>query len=99
MEESTIYQMIFERGKKVGHTSGVVEGRVEGLAEGRIEGRMDGRVLVFRQLLLRQGTKKFGAPTAAVIATLDSIRERERLEDLADHLLDVSTWDELLTDS
>ena len=87
MEESTIYQMILERGKKIGHTSGVVEGR------------MDGRVLAVRQLLLRQGTKKFGAPTAAVIATLDSIHERERPEDLVERLLDVSTWDELLTDS
>ncbi len=80
MEESTIYQMILERGKKVGHTSGVVEGSVREA----------------RQMLLYIGTKKFGVAMPTTNAKLNSISKAELFEELGARLLDVETWDELL---
>jgi hypothetical protein len=49
-----------------------------------------------RRTLLRLGTKKFGAPDAAVQAQLDNLSDLERFHDLEMRLLDVSTWQELL---
>jgi hypothetical protein len=49
-----------------------------------------------RVILLRQGTKRFGPPSADVRAALEAITDVEQLETLADRLLDVENWDELL---
>jgi hypothetical protein len=50
-----------------------------------------------RRLLVRLGTKRFGPPPANVVATLDGIADVGQLETLADRLLDVSGWAELLS--
>jgi hypothetical protein len=49
-----------------------------------------------RRTLLRQGTKKFGPPSAAIADTLNAITDVQRLERLAERILDVRSWDELL---
>lgn len=60
------------------------------------EGRQEGQRKGVQQTLLRQGRHKFGAPSDAITATLTAITDLDRLERMADQLLVVSSWDELL---
>ncbi len=48
-------------------------------------------------MILQLGSKRFGPPDAATQATLDAITTTERLERLAERLLEVESWAELLT--
>ncbi len=82
MQESTTYQAILR------------EGREAGREEGREQGRLDGE----RRLLLRMGTKRFGKPDAATVATIEAIQDINRLEALGERILDtnVEDWDGLL---
>jgi predicted transposase YdaD len=64
------------------------------LAEGRVEGRIEEA----RDVLLRLGRKRFGPSDDRVQATIQGISSRERLEELSERLLDVTTWQELLAD-
>jgi len=82
MQESTTYQAILREGRN--------EGRNEGLIEGRITGE--------QQLLVRQGTKRFGKPDTPILAAIEAIRDVERLEALGERILDpdVRDWDNLL---
>jgi hypothetical protein len=85
MHESPSYQAILSEGRQ--------EGRREGLQEGRVTGE--------RRFLLRQGTKKFGEPDAATVATIEAIQDVDRLEALGLRIIDVdvSGWDDLLRGS
>jgi Domain of unknown function (DUF4351) len=56
----------------------------------------EGRAEEARAILLRQGTKRFGAPSDETRAALEGITEIERLEKLSERLLDVESWAELL---
>lgn len=58
------------------------------LEEGRAEGR--------RAALFRQGRKKFGDPTPEQEVAVNAVADLARLEALAERLLDVTTWDDLL---
>ncbi len=49
-----------------------------------------------RRIILRQGSKRFGPPDARTQAALDAIVSREQLEELAERLLEVESWNELL---
>jgi hypothetical protein len=49
-----------------------------------------------RNVLLRQGRRKFGDPDAATLAALQEIKSPGRLEELAERLLDVNSWQDLL---
>ena len=80
MQESSVYQGI------------LADGRAEGLAEGLAKGLAKGE----RRGLLRLGTKRLGAPDAEALAALESITSLQRLDELADRLLDVETWRDLL---
>ena len=62
------------------------------LEEGRVEGRVEGE----RRILLRVGRNRFGAPSSNVVAALDAITDEATLAALADRLLEVGSWDELL---
>src|SRR5208283_229539 len=62
------------------------------LREGRAEGLVEGE----RRILRRLGGKRFGKPNAQIEAKLDAIADLERLEQLSDRVLEVTTWDELL---
>jgi hypothetical protein len=64
----------------------------EGCEEGMIQGA--------RQTLYRQGRRRFGTPpTPALMARIDAITDFDHLEVLADRLLDVSSWEDLLSNS
>lgn len=80
MEESTTYQAILSKGRE----------------EGREEGRESGRLQSLRNVLIRQGTKRFGAPSAEVATTIEGITDLPRLERLAERILDATGWDDLL---
>jgi predicted transposase YdaD len=80
MHESTAYDVILE----------------EGRAEGRLEGRLEGEIRNSHRLLLRQGQKRFGPPDPATESALKSVQDVERLERMAEALLSVSSWQELL---
>ena len=86
IQESTTYQAILS------------EGRSEGLVEGRKEGLLEGRITGERQVLIRQGTKKFGPPDTAILAAIEAIRDVDRLDALCERILDsdVRDWNSLL---
>src|ERR1035438_6869262 len=66
------------------------------LEEGEAKGKAEGRVESLRDVLLRQGTKKFGKPSAKVLRELNAISEETRLAKLSERLLDVESWKDLL---
>lgn len=49
-----------------------------------------------KRILLRMGGKRLGPADADTRAAIESIVDVDRLEQLAERLLDVSSWDELL---
>jgi Domain of unknown function (DUF4351) len=65
------------------------------------EGFQEGREEEARRLLLRQGTRKFGKPDAAIIAAIEAIHDIDRLESLTDRVVDATAgdWNDLLRDS
>lgn len=67
------------------------QGKEQGLVEGEIKGRAEEA----RNLLLRLGRTKFGKPTKKVQNALEAA-SLEHLEKMADRLLQVETWQELL---
>jgi predicted transposase YdaD len=80
MEESVTYQAILRRGEQAGLQQGLQRGSTQGMTK----------------LLLRQGHKRFGNPTAAQEARIVAITDSAKLEQLSDKILEVNTWDELL---
>jgi len=80
MKESDTYQAILEEGE--------ARGEARGVARGEVEGR--------RALLLRIGGKKFGPPGPSARSIILAISDSQKLESLAERVLDVSTWDDLL---
>ncbi len=86
MRESTTYQAILQ------------EGRQEGIAVGREEGITEGRIDEARRLLIRQGTKRFGAPDSTTLAAIEAIQDLDRFEALGDRIVDadIHGWDDLL---
>lgn len=80
LEESTTYQAILQKGVSMG----VVQGKAEGKAEGE------------RNVLLRQGTAKYGPPSEKVTREIHSITDMERLTRMTYTILDAKSWEELL---
>ena len=70
------------------------------LQEGRLDGVIEGRLNEARRLVLRQGTKRFGAHDAVAIASIESIHVLDWLEALGERILDpgIQKWDDLLRD-
>ena len=65
--------------------------------EGRKERRQEAQVAGTRAILLRQGRRKFGkSPTKKQQRKLADQTDLERLENLAERLLDATSWAELL---
>jgi hypothetical protein len=60
------------------------------------EGRAEGRVEEVRKILLRLGHQRFGAPPVAIRQTLESLSDLDRMERMADRLLEIASWQELL---
>ena len=76
---------------------GLEKGREEGLEKGREEGEKRGAVREAQALLFRLGRKRLGIPTPEVQARVAAIEDRARLEDLCERVLDVETWQDLLS--
>ena len=66
----------------------VEEGLAEGLARGRVEGE--------RRLLLLFGESRLGPPNDVTRSKLEATTDADAIERLAQRLLTVSTWAELL---
>lgn len=60
------------------------------------EGEAKGRVAEAKRFLLRLGKVQFGLPDRATKAALDAVTDPERLEQLGERVLHVSSWQELL---
>lgn len=56
----------------------------------------EGQIKEARKLILRQGKKKFGRPTAAVTRTLEGTEDLDRLERVHDRLVTAASWQDLL---
>jgi predicted transposase YdaD len=80
MHESSAFTLYEEKGRQ--------EGRQEGLQEGRVEES--------HRLLLRLGSKCLGAPDAVTEAALRAVRDLDRLDRLADAVLNAQSWQEFL---
>jgi hypothetical protein len=80
MKESVTYQAIL----------------AEGRAEGRLKGREEGRADEARRILVAQGTKRFGKPSAKTRKAIAGVSDPNVLERLATRLLDVDDWNDLL---
>ncbi len=65
------------------------------------KGRQEGLQEEARRLLLRQGTRRFGTPDAAIIAAVEAIDDVDRLESLTDRIFDATAgdWNDLLRGS
>jgi len=57
----------------------------------------EGELRAGHRLLLRQGRKRFGPADPATEAALTSIKDLERLERMAEAVLTVNSWQELLS--
>jgi hypothetical protein len=66
------------------------------LDEGRAEGVIKGRAEEARRMLLLLGRKHLGEPDAAVETTVRAITDVERLEQLAERITEVASWQDLL---
>lgn len=64
--------------------------------KGLEEGRQEGTVEEARRLVVRLGTKRFGPPPPGMIAALGGIADPAVSEGLADRLLDVTGWADLI---
>ena len=97
MRESSTYQALISKGRRKGRREGLEEGLEKGLEKGLAEGRR----VEARRVLLRQGSLRFGAPDAAVVAAIEAIDDVDRLESLTDRLVDAATgdWNDLLRES
>ena len=52
--------------------------------------------MVLRDMILQQGKKKFGKVTAKAMREINAIQDEQRLKVLADRILDVDSWKDLL---
>ncbi len=87
-----------QAGIQAGIQEGLQAGIQEGLQAGIQRGLQEGRVTEARRLLLRQGVKRFGNPSARAKSAVERIDQIERLELLIDRIQDpeVSSWNQLL---
>lgn len=92
LKESLSYQMIVAEGIAEGKAAGIAVGKIEGKAEGRVEGRID----ALRDMILRQGKKKIGKPSAKIVREVKAITDERRLMDISERILEVQTWKDLL---
>jgi predicted transposase YdaD len=92
IEESSVYQDIFAKGRAEGKAEGEAKGRAEGEAKGRAEGEVEEA----RKILLGLGRKKLGPPDERVLARVAGLNDLDRLNLLLERILDVASWAELL---
>jgi predicted transposase YdaD len=69
------------------------------LREGKAEGKAEGKVEEAQRILLRLGRKRFGQAKAGIRAKIETITDLDRLERLADRVLDARSWNEWIAES
>lgn len=67
------------------------------LEEGAAEGERRGSLRTAREMLLAIGSRKLGHPGARERDWINSITDAQRLKALAERIVDVSSWDELMS--
>ncbi len=60
------------------------------------EGRAEGEVRGARRMLVRLGRKRFGEPTADLLAAFQAISDLERLGRMSERVLDATSCQDLL---
>ena len=75
----------FFRGERIMMESSTYRGLIE-----------DGELAGSKKMLFRQGRVRFGPPNEAIEASLEAIKDFERLQRMGERLLTVSGWQELL---
>ena len=103
-DQSCFIETAWEDGLEVGIGRGLERGRVQGLEQGLVRGREEGlergreqgQLGQTRELILRIGSKRLGVPPSDVASELAGISDLDRLNALADRILDCSTWESLL---
>lgn len=63
---------------------------------GEAKGLSQGRVLELKNILARQGNRKFGAPGQLERDEFQTFTDLERLEHMADRIFDATSWADLL---
>ena len=91
--KKTIAQADYEDGLKFGRDEGVKLGRDEGVKLGMDKGRIE----TFREIVLRVGTKRLGAPSARWKKRLQDVNDASKLGQLCDRVLDIPSWPELFS--
>jgi predicted transposase YdaD len=81
IEESSVYQDIFAQGEAKGEARGEARGRAEEA----------------REAVLTVGRKRLGQPEDGVFGKINAINDVNQLNSLLDRILDVSSWEELMT--
>ena len=66
------------------------------IAKGGARGEARGLVQGAQNAVLRLGKKRFGPAPAGVEAAIQAVTDRDRLEQIADRVLDATSWDDLL---
>jgi hypothetical protein len=84
VEESTVADDFI----KLGEARGEVRGEARGEARGRLEEA--------KSLVLRFGAKKLGPPSSSFESVLHAISDRDRLERIAERILEATDWNDLL---
>ena len=97
--KKTIAQADYEDGLKFGLDKGVKLGRDEGVKVGVKVGRDEGRIETLREMILRVGSKRLGAPGARWKKRLQDISDASKLDQLCDRVLDIPSWAELFSAS
>lgn len=64
--------------------------------EGLIEGREEGAVMALQRVVLRTGRKVLGEPSKEVEATILSISDVNRLEQMAVQISELTSWEEVV---
>lgn len=88
MNFSPAYLEWEEQTLQKGRQEGRQEGRELGQQEGELRGRELGRQEAAREVLVRLLTRKFGPLSAQVVSEIQSIADTEKLEQLAEALID-----------
>ncbi len=84
LEDSTTYQLVLNKGAALGEA----RGEARGITLGAIEEA--------RGMVLRLGRLRFGPPPEGIVAAVQGVTDRERLELMAERLFTAAGWDDLI---
>jgi len=87
-EESTVYQEILQKGE--------ARGKALGEAKGKALGEALGEAQATQALILRLGQRRWGTPQAEQTEKIYAMHDTERLMQIAERVLDATSWDDLL---